>query len=157
MDTTRKLTAIDFMMMDVHRELDEENFHPETLLDKSARPQQEEHSDDPGVGVSHEEVPAQRCYVCFGPYPCAQHHNVEELTVVTKLDVSPTSMLAKAHEANLKEVVIVGILQDGREYFASSVADGAPAMYHLQRGIYKLNQIVDGDHGEEVEPPGASA
>lgn len=149
MDTTKNLNAIDFMMMDVHRELDEENFHPETLLDKSARPQQEEHSEEEGVGVSH-----ARCEFCFEPFPCSKHPNVETLKVVTKLDIDPLSVIAGAHGADLDEVVIVGRRKDGSEYFASSVSDAAPSMYHLQRGIYKLNRIMDGEYEDEnVGPP----
>jgi hypothetical protein len=158
MDTTRKLNSIDFMMMDVHRELDKENCDPETMLDKSARPQQEEHGDEEGVGVSHEETSA-RCEFCFGPMPCYDHPNIETLNVVTRLDISPLTVIAGAAGAQLKEVVIVGVKEDGEEYFASSVSDGADSAWHLQRGIYKLNKIMDGEYENENlgPPPGASA
>ena len=143
----RHLNAIDFMMMDVHRELDEyeENLHPETFVDKSARPQQEEHSEDQGVGVSH-----ARCEFCFEPLPCPHHPNVEPLDTVTRLDLNPLHIIAQAHGAGLKQVVIVGELEDGSEYFGSSVADGADAAWHLQRGIYNLNKIID-SRGEKRE------
>lgn len=135
----KTLTGIDFMMMDIHRQLDEEDVHPETLLDKSARPQQEEHSDEESVGVSH-----ARCEFCFGPLPCTDHPNVEPLDNITRLNLNPTHVLAQAHGAGLKNVVVVGEMENGDEYFASSVADGALSMYLLQRGIYKLHQIIDG-------------
>jgi len=86
-----------------------------------------------------------RCEFCFGPRPCPKHPNVEPLSVVTSHEVPPMHMLAQAHNADLETVVIVGITKDGREYFASSHPDAAESMYHLQRGIYKLNRIVDGD------------
>jgi hypothetical protein len=69
--------------------------------------------------------------------------NVIELGCVTKLDLPPEKILRKALEHDLLSVVIVGYDQDGNEYFASSVADGAQAMYHLQRGIWSLNKITD--------------
>lgn len=134
----RHLNPIDFMMMDVHRELDEENFHPQTVVDKSSGPQPEEHSEDQGVGVSH-----ARCEFCFSPLPCEAHPNVQPLDTITRLDLSPLHIIAQAHGAGLKQVVIVGELEDGSEFFSSSVADAAPAMYHLQRGIHHLNEIID--------------
>jgi len=146
----RHLNPIDFMMMDVHRELDETNFHPQTHVDKSAGPQPEEHSDEEGLGISH-----ARCEFCFEPLPCPDHHNVEPLDAVTRLDLSPMHILAQAHGAGLKEVVVVGVLEDGTEFFSSSVADAAPAMYHLQRGIYHLNLIID-DKPSEGPLKGAS-
>ncbi len=146
---TKTLNAIDFMMMDVHRQLDEENVDPETLVDKSAGAEPEEHSEDQGVGVSH-----ARCEFCFGPLPCADHPNVEPLDTITRLDLNPMHVLAQAHGAGLKQVVIVGEREDGSEYFASSVADGAQSMYHLQRGIYKLNRIIDsgGKRDDDKDP-----
>lgn len=146
----KTLTSIDFMMMDVHRQLDEEDVHPETMLDKSARPQQEEHSDEEGVGVSH-----ARCEFCFGPMPCADHPNVEPLDAVTRLNLTPMHVLAQAHGAGLKQVVIVGELESGDEYFASNVADGAVSMYHLQRGIFRLNNIIDsrGEKNDDDKTP----
>jgi len=89
--------------------------------------------------------------------PCEVHANVEQLNVVTSLDISPTSMLAKAHNAGLKEVVIVGMKEDGTEFFAASVSDAADSMYHLQRGIYKLNKIVEGEYEDEDAGPGRPA
>lgn len=86
--------------------------------------------------------------------PCAEHANIEHVGQVTSHDISPTLVLAKAHDAGLKEVVIVGMLADGSEYFASSVSDAAPSMYYLQRGIYKLNKVVDGDYEDDNVGPG---
>jgi len=137
-DKPRHLNSIDFMMMDVHRELDEENVHPETLVDKSAGAEQAPDYNDPGVGVSH-----ARCEFCFGPMPCVDHPNVEPLDTITKLNLNPMHILAQAHGAGLKQVVVVGELEDGSEFFSSSVADAAQSMYHLQRGIFRLNQIID--------------
>lgn len=69
--------------------------------------------------------------------------NIVELGCITRLDIPPEKILSRAIDADLQSVVIVGYDQDGNEYFASSVADGAQAMYHLQRGIWSLNKITD--------------
>jgi hypothetical protein len=73
----------------------------------------------------------------------SEDSNVVELDCITKLDLPPEKILRKALDKDLMSVVIVGYTQDGDEYFASSVADGAQAMYHLQRGIWSLNKITD--------------
>lgn len=93
--------------------------------------------------------PNKRCDICFGSMPCEKHANVEVLGVTTSLDISPITVLAGAHDAGLVEVVVVGMREDGREYFASSISDAAPAVYYLQRGIHKLNKIVDGEYEDE--------
>jgi hypothetical protein len=69
--------------------------------------------------------------------------NVIELGCVTKLDLPPEKVLNYALEHDLDSIVIVGYTKDGEEYFASSVADGAQAMYLLQRGIWSLNKMQD--------------
>lgn len=140
--TTKKLDASDFAAMDVHRPLTDEEIkeiNPQALMDKSADPRNDEDSAEEGV-----DTPQPRCWACFGPMPCEQHANVEPLAIVTSHDLPPASMLAKAHNADLETVVIVGYTKEGSEFFASSCADAAEGMYHLQRGIYKLNKIVDG-------------
>lgn len=157
---TTKLTSTDFMMMDIHRPLtneEVEEVNPQALVDKSARSLTLVDSEAESVGAPHEGATSTRCDVCFAPMPCDKHANVEILCGVTSLDISPTVVLAKAHDAGLTEVVIVGMKADGSEYFASSVSDAAPSMYHLQRGIYKLNKVVDGEHEDENVGPGRPA
>ncbi len=61
----------------------------------------------------------------------------------TRLDLPPERILASALAADLEGVVIVGYTKAGEEYFASSYADAGDACWHLQRGIYKLNQTFD--------------
>lgn len=155
------LQGLDFMMMDVHRPLTNaeiKEVNPQAAVDKSAGPRIKiVDSDEAGLGASHtcEAKPGStRCDVCFGPMPCEQHANIEHLKTVTSLDISATSILARAHDAGLTEVVIVGMREDGREYFASNISDAAATMYHLQRGIYKLNQVVDGEYEDDnIGPP----
>ena len=150
-----RLTGTDFMMMDVHRPvLDEEvkKVNPQAVVDKSIGAIKIVDSDEAGVDTPHtcEAVPGSaRCKICFDPMPCEPHANVEQLSIVTSHDISPTTVLAGAHAAGLTEVVVVGMKEDGTEYFASNVSDAAPAMYYLQRGIYKLNKVVDGEYEDE--------
>lgn len=138
----KKLTGKDFADMDVHR--------PTTLREiKEVCPQAE-------LDKTEAEI-EQKCIYCFGPLPCQEHSGIEELDIVTTHDLTPMSVIACAHNADLKEVVIVGMGKNGREYFASSVSDGGTSMYHLQRGIYKLNKIIDGDYEDEVVGPKPAA
>lgn len=89
--------------------------------------------------------PCKRCEICFGPMPCIAHGNIHTLGVVTTEDTSPTAVLAAAHNSDLEYVVVVGVTKGGNEYFGSSKADAAEVVYALQRGIWKLNKIVDGE------------
>jgi hypothetical protein len=143
---TTKLSDIDFMMMDVHRPLtnaEVEAVNPQALVDHTAG--------------SEEESVGERCYTCFEPMPCAAHANVEPLNIVTSNDVDPVRILAGAHNRGLEIVVVVGMTKDGNEYFASSAADAAESSWLLQRGIHKLNRIVDGDDESENLEPGRPA
>ena len=78
-------------------------------------------------------------------YPHEQDlpENVAELDIITSNDIDPVKLLRDAYKADLEDVVIVGMGKDGVEYFASSVSDAAGAMFYLQRGIHKLNHIMD--------------
>ncbi len=82
--------------------------------------------------------------------PCEAHANIEQWDGVTTLSIDPTTIIASAHNADLECVVVVGMKKDGTEYFASSHADAAESMFYLQRGIYKLNKIIDGEEVERV-------
>lgn len=62
---------------------------------------------------------------------------------ITTLDVDPKDILEELLEMDLKGVVVVGYLEDGSEFFSSSWADAAQAVWALQRGIYQLNKKVD--------------
>ncbi len=69
--------------------------------------------------------------------------NVVDLPVITTLDIDPRRILAKALEAGMTTVVVVGVDKDGNEFFASSIADGADALWHLERAKYRLLKVVD--------------
>lgn len=68
---------------------------------------------------------------------------VLEFTGVTKLDLDPARLLESAKDADLAEVVICGVDQNGNEYFASSVADAGTAGWHLDRAKWNLMRQVD--------------
>ena len=61
---------------------------------------------------------------------------------ITRLDIAADSLL-EAAMGELDTVVICGFTKDGRQYFASSVADGADALWHLERAKHALMKITD--------------
>ncbi len=68
--------------------------------------------------------------------------NVIRFTGVTKLDIDPDHVLSSA-VGKLECVVVVGKAKDGSEWFASSMADGADALWYLERCKKTLLEIVD--------------
>ena len=62
---------------------------------------------------------------------------------ITTLNHDPARMLEAAQSAGLVEVVICGVDADGKEYFASSVADAGSAGWHLDRAKWNLMRQVD--------------
>lgn len=69
--------------------------------------------------------------------------NVVRFPGITRLDLPVEQIIDRAREAGLTEVVIIGFDAEGDEFFASSKADGAQVMYHMQRAIHRLNCIID--------------
>ena len=69
--------------------------------------------------------------------------NVVELGCATKLDIPVEKILDSAGKAKLTGVIVIGFDDEGAEYFASSAADGAEVLWHLQRSIHKLMKMVD--------------
>ena len=61
---------------------------------------------------------------------------------ITKLDMDPDRVL-NAALGQMDEVVIGGFDKDGNQYFASSVADGGQALWHLERAKWALMKITD--------------
>ena len=79
--------------------------------------------------------------------------NVERLRITSRHDLDPEDVLRCALNEGLSEVVIVGFDKEGREYFASSLADGGDAVWHLNRGIYRLMRIADEIAATPKAPP----
>ena len=68
--------------------------------------------------------------------------NVVDFNGITKLDLDPERVLAKA-AGKLQSVVIIGETKDGDEYFASSVADGGSVLWMIERAKLKLLRVAD--------------
>lgn len=69
--------------------------------------------------------------------------NVLILPVITTHDVPAERVLNGALKADLDRVVVMGYDQDGNEYFASSMADGADVVWLAERLKKKLLDMVD--------------
>jgi hypothetical protein len=60
-----------------------------------------------------------------------------KFTGITFLDM-PTDVILQSAIGKLESVIVLGYTNDGKEYFAASMADGADALWHLQRAAHKL-------------------
>ena len=63
---------------------------------------------------------------------------------VTRLNLPPDRVLEGAKD-HLKDVVIMGYDHDGKEYFASSIADGGAVLWLMERMKRKLFEAADND------------
>lgn len=70
--------------------------------------------------------------------------NVHILDVVTKHNIPAQRVLLSALEHGLESVVLTGYDNEGKEYFASSIADGGEALWLLKRCEKSLLEVVDG-------------
>lgn len=52
---------------------------------------------------------------------------------VTRLDIDPEQVIEGARAAGLGAVVVLGYTEAGEEFFSSSLADGADALWLLER------------------------
>lgn len=69
--------------------------------------------------------------------------NVALFTKVSPQPYDPNIMLAKAMNADLTEVVIVGFDGDGDFFFASSKASGGDCAWLLNMGLHKLMTVYE--------------
>ena len=58
--------------------------------------------------------------------------NVINLSCITNLDL-PADRILEAVAGKLNKVVLMGYDKDGKEYFASSIADGADVVWLAER------------------------
>ena|ERR1700761_1237248 len=143
----KRLTGVDFMMMDFHRPMTKDDIdaiHSQACVDRSEQPREE-------ASVDAEKEPEKRCDICFGPMPCKQHANVEPVPVITSLDRPVERVLARAHNRECQVLVVVGLDKDGNDFFDSSVADAAECIYYLTRGVHRLHRQIDGAEDEDGE------
>lgn len=68
--------------------------------------------------------------------------NVVQFPGETTLDIDPERILEGA-KGKLESVLVVGFTKDGEDYFASSSADAADAIFHLERAKHLLMKIID--------------
>lgn len=68
--------------------------------------------------------------------------NVVALNVVTTLPVPCKRVIAAATKQKFSRVVIIGVLESGEEYFASSEADGGSVLWDMERAKHKLMQVT---------------
>lgn len=73
----------------------------------------------------------------------ARAPNVSIFTKVSPQPYDPNIMLAKAMNADLTEVVIVGLDGDGDFFFASSEASGGDGAWLLNMGLHKLMTVYE--------------
>ncbi|MBB4342138.1 hypothetical protein [Rhizobium leguminosarum] len=69
--------------------------------------------------------------------------NVVDLPVITTLPLDPKRVLAGAADVDFDRVIIIGRLQDGSEYFASSEPDGGTILWDMERVRHALMKIAD--------------
>lgn len=68
--------------------------------------------------------------------------DVIDAHIVTSLDIPVERILARAAEANLKTVVVIGWDQDGDPYFAASIADGPEVLWLLELTKQRLFEVA---------------
>jgi hypothetical protein len=70
---------------------------------------------------------------------------VIDLPVITRLDLPPKRVLARAAKRTFQRVLVIGVLEDGSEFVAASAADGGTLLWDMERVRHKLMRIADGD------------
>lgn len=68
---------------------------------------------------------------------------VVNFTGITKLDL-PADRMLEAATGQLEGVVILGYDKEGKEYFASSYADGGTVLWLMERCKAKLLEVIEG-------------
>lgn len=69
--------------------------------------------------------------------------NVVNLNVITRLPCDPQRVTDAANNTKFDRVMIIGIMEDGSEYFASSDPDGGTILWDMERARHRLMQISD--------------
>lgn len=81
-------------------------------------------------------------------WPEPDTDNAIPFTGITRHDVPVATILDHLQDLDIMEIVAVGFLQDGSEFFSSSKSDGAAALWHLSRAQHKLMTYADLEEGE---------
>lgn len=69
--------------------------------------------------------------------------DVVTFTGITKLDLPPDRIL-EAAVGQLESVVILGYDKEGKEYFASSLADGGDVLWLMEKLKKQLLEVGEG-------------
>lgn len=137
--TTRKtLEPIDFMMMDVHRPMTDEEIdeiNPQARLDKSAGPEPDDDSESAGVGASHENETYKGPFIVFPD-------NVAVLDVDTCHELDVDRVLQSAHDNKLARVLVIGEYEDGELYVLASDPDAGIANLMCDRAKLEFLDAV---------------
>jgi len=71
---------------------------------------------------------------------------------MTKLDIPVEKVLAGAANGKLAIAVVIGVTEEGEEYFASSDADAAEQLWLIERFKFYLMHQYDADRASEDAP-----
>lgn len=85
----------------------------------------------------------QTCTHCDGR-GYVEYENVIVAPIVSKIEAQPDDVLRHSI-GQLQSCIVIGFDKDGEEYYASSIADGATALWLLARMQHLLLSIVDKD------------
>jgi hypothetical protein len=77
------------------------------------------------------------------PYELPRPDNVAELPVETSHDIPAETILRKAFDFEISELVVCGIDEEGNEYVLHTNTDPAVVVWHLQRAIHIINLRMD--------------
>lgn len=136
MTTIKILEATDFMMMDVHRPMTDEEINainPQARVDRSAWALKIVDSEAESVGPPQ----STRCDRCFGPIPCDKHpeeklyagpfvnfpENVTVADVATSHELEVNRVLQSAYDNKLSQVLVLGYREDGEFWILASDPD----------------------------------
>jgi hypothetical protein len=131
--TMKVLYAADFLENDIHRPLTTEEINeinPQAAVDKTLGAGEDEVSADTGV---------DRAYPHEEPLP----ENVTMLPTETSHDLPPETILRKAHDCKLTNMVICGEDEEGHEYVMHTSTDPSQSIWTLQRALHILNLRYD--------------
>lgn len=69
--------------------------------------------------------------------------NIHVLPMTTRLPLTPERVLSAALKEPLKRVLVIGVEEDGTEYFATSEPDGAVMLWDMERCRHRLMKNAD--------------
>lgn len=130
---TPKLSAAEFMAMDVHEPLSPEDINsinPQAAVDKTLGAGEDEVGDDESVARTY-------------PYEVPMPDNVEYIPAETSHDLPAEHILRCAFDSQLVDLVICGVDESGNEHVYHTSTDPAESVWYLQRAIHILNLRCD--------------